>query len=145
MELLFELYCEELPASYLDKAIETLPEQLTKKLTDLRAAPESVRATGTPRRIVLHATGLPREQRSSSEELTGLPSKRRMTSPGSTPAFSAGPPFSTELTRAPWTLGRPNPSASSLVIGWITTPIRPRVTLPDERSCWATSWPQATS
>ncbi|HZU98390.1 MAG TPA: glycine--tRNA ligase subunit beta [Planctomycetota bacterium] len=73
MDFLFELYCEELPASYLDKAIDTIPEQLTKKLTDLRAAPESVRATGTPRRIVVHAAGLPREQRASSEELTGPP------------------------------------------------------------------------
>ena len=75
----------------------------------------------------------------SSEEFTGLPSKRRITSPASMPAFSAGPPFSTELTSAPWGFGSPKPSASSFVTGWITTPMRPRVTLPVVRSCCAMS------
>jgi glycyl-tRNA synthetase beta chain len=76
MDLLFELYCEELPASYLDKAIEFLPEIVTKKLSELRLVRpegEHIAVTGTPRRIVLSLTGLPREQKSNTEELTGPP------------------------------------------------------------------------
>src|SRR4051812_42114049 len=72
-DLLFELYCEELPASYLDKAIESLPEQLSKTLEEQRLAGEKVHVTGTPRRIAIHVAGLPKEQRSSSEELMGPP------------------------------------------------------------------------
>ncbi len=72
-DLLFELYCEELPASYLDKAIESLTEQTAKKLEDLRIPGEKVHVTGSPRRIAVHVTGLPDEQRSSSEELLGPP------------------------------------------------------------------------
>jgi hypothetical protein len=53
--------------------------------------------------------------RGKSLELTmALPSNFRMTSPGSMPAFSAGPPFSTALTAAPWALLKPNDSARSL-------------------------------
>jgi glycyl-tRNA synthetase beta chain len=76
MDLLFELYCEELPASYLDKAIEIFPEIVTQKLSELRlfrSEGEHLRVTGTPRRIVLSLTGLPREQRALSEELSGPP------------------------------------------------------------------------
>ncbi len=54
----------------------------------------------------------------------------------SMPALSAGPSFSTELTSAPWGLGSPKDSASSLVTSWITTAMRPRVTRPVVRS-----WP----
>src|ERR1019366_833661 len=53
----------------------------------------------------------------SSDEFTSLPSNLRITSPASMPAFSAGLPFSTELTNAPLGLGKPNDSASSLVTG----------------------------
>lgn len=72
-DLLFELYSEELPASYLDKAIESLLEQTKKKLEELRIPGEKVHVTGTPRRVAVHVTGLPAEQRSSSEELMGPP------------------------------------------------------------------------
>ncbi|MEZ0230201.1 MAG: glycine--tRNA ligase subunit beta [Planctomycetota bacterium] len=72
-DLLFELYCEELPASYLDKAIDSLSDQTAKKLEELRIRGERVHVTGSPRRIAIHVSGLPREQRSSSEELLGPP------------------------------------------------------------------------
>src|SRR2546427_9365834 len=73
--------------------------------------------------------------RGNSVELdTGLPSNLRIMSPVSTPAFSAGPPFSTEFTRAPAGLESPKDSASSLETSWITTPIRPRATRPNWRS-----------
>ena len=72
---------------------------------------------------------------SSEDELTVLPSTLRMMSPGSTPAFSAGPPLSTELTSAPATLESPNASAVSLLTSWICTPMRPRVTRPFSWIC----------
>ena len=55
------------------------------------------------------------------------------------PALSAGPPFSTEFTSAPCGFSRPKDSASSFVTSWITTPMRPRVTLPDVLSWLAMS------
>src|SRR5207302_8914422 len=75
-DLLFELYCEELPASYLDRVIETLPAQVTTRLGDLRILgnPE-VRVTGSPRRIAVSVRGVLNEQKSSAEELTGPPVK----------------------------------------------------------------------
>src|SRR4051794_26122697 len=72
-DLLFELSSEELPASYLDKAIDSLDEQTPKKLEALRVKGDKVHVTGTRRRVVVHVTGVPSEQRSSSEELLGPP------------------------------------------------------------------------
>jgi glycyl-tRNA synthetase beta chain len=74
-DLLFELSTEELPASYLDRAIETLPDQLKKRLSDLRVLGEAatIRATGTPRRIAVHVSGLLADQRGNAEEVMGPP------------------------------------------------------------------------
>ena len=52
---------------------------------------------------------------SSDDVRTSRPSTLTMMSPASTPPFSAGPPFSTELTSAPMGLARPNDSAVSLL------------------------------
>ena len=51
-----------------------------------------------------------------------LPLNLRITSPGSMPAFSAGLPFSTELTRAPAGLSSPKDSANCWFTSWIVTP-----------------------
>ena len=79
-DLLFELYVEELPASYLDKAIESLGREAAQLLTAERLIPEAksptdalVRVTGTPRRIVLHVRDVRAEQPGETEELTGPP------------------------------------------------------------------------
>src|SRR5579871_5556648 len=75
-DLLFELSCEELPASYVDRAIESLPEVLVPKLKELRLLPanaSAVRSTGTPRRIVVHVRDVLSQQTSLSEELVGPP------------------------------------------------------------------------
>src|SRR2546423_5146178 len=48
-------------------------EQTSKKLEELRVKGEKVHVTGTPRRVAVSVTGLPAEQRSSSEELMGPP------------------------------------------------------------------------
>ena len=59
-----------------------------------------------------------------------LPLTAVMMSPSCRPAFAAGPSFSTWLTIAPLGAFMPKLSARSCVTLWITTPIRPRVTLP---------------
>ncbi|MNT36495.1 hypothetical protein D3C72_1725810 [compost metagenome] len=64
-----------------------------------------------------------------------LPSNLVMTSPGSTPAFSPGEPASTPRTSAPCALPRPMASATSFVTWSICTPMRPRETRPEVRSC----------
>ena len=75
----------------------------------------------------------------SLELSTGLPSKETMMSVASTPAFSAGLAFSTELTSAPRARSRPKEVARSRVTSWITTPMRPRATRPFSFSCFCTS------
>lgn len=74
-DLLFELYVEELPASYLDKAIAGLSEKVPAKLQELRVVDGQprVRVSGTPRRIAVHAAGLLASQLGQEEELTGPP------------------------------------------------------------------------
>ena len=68
----------------------------------------------------------------------GLPLYERMTSPGLSPAFSAGPPDSTVETSAPCGRSRPNDCASEELRSWMPTPMRPRSTLPVFSSCSAT-------
>ncbi|MBI3723854.1 glycine--tRNA ligase subunit beta [bacterium] len=77
-DLLFELYSEELPASYLDRAIDSLPRAVFQRLSELRlllesASEKSVRCTGSPRRIVFHFENVLSEQASKEEELVGPP------------------------------------------------------------------------
>jgi len=79
----------------------------------------------------------------SLEASTALLSNLTMMSLASTPALSAGLPFSTEFTSAPRARSRPNEVAMSRVTSWITTPMRPRDTRPLSRSCFCTS--RATS
>ena len=66
-----------------------------------------------------------------------LPSNRRMMSPASTPAFSAGEPASTLRTSAPWGRPRPMDSATSLVTWSMDTPMRPRLTRPVGPRSWS--------
>ena len=68
--------------------------------------------------------------RSALLSVTDLPSRLTMTSPRSMPAFAAGLPFTTPLTRAPFTSSRPRPWASSEVMPCTVTPSWPRWTSP---------------
>ena len=61
---------------------------------------------------------------------TGLPSTSSSTSPGLTPALSAGPPRSTPAINAPRVAPSLRDSAIGGVISCTSTPIQPRVTLP---------------
>lgn len=73
-DLLLEIGTEELPASYLDAAIEQLSSLAKDALAKARLAPAgAVAVTGTPRRIVVAVEGLPERQPDSDVESSGPP------------------------------------------------------------------------
>jgi glycyl-tRNA synthetase beta chain len=55
--LLLEIGCEELPSSFVDAALEALPDLFRTRLTALRLTHDEVNALGTPRRLttIVHA------------------------------------------------------------------------------------------
>jgi glycyl-tRNA synthetase beta chain len=72
-DLLFEIGCEELPASFVEAAIEALPTIVDKRLSELRLDHEGVRALGTPRRLAVIVKGLSTQQPDLEERVTGPP------------------------------------------------------------------------
>ncbi|MBL8742853.1 MAG: glycine--tRNA ligase subunit beta, partial [Myxococcales bacterium] len=74
-DLLLEIGCEELPSSFVESAIQTLPDLATKRFAALRLGHGAVRALGTPRRLALLVTGLAEQQPDLSEEVLGPPVK----------------------------------------------------------------------
>ena len=61
-DLLIEIGCEELPASFVETALRALPELAKKKLAELRLGHGDVRALGTPRRLALIVRALATRQ-----------------------------------------------------------------------------------
>ncbi|MFP4175690.1 MAG: glycine--tRNA ligase subunit beta [Candidatus Brocadiia bacterium] len=72
-DLLFEIGTEEIPAGYIEPALADMEESLHRTLTDNRLEPASIGTAGTPRRLVMWATGLPAEQPPEREEVVGPP------------------------------------------------------------------------
>jgi glycyl-tRNA synthetase beta chain len=72
-DLLFEIGCEELPATFVHAALEALPGLAQKKLAELRLSHGAVRTLGTPRRLALIVEGLAARQPDLEEEVTGPP------------------------------------------------------------------------
>lgn len=72
-DLLLEIGCEELPASFVDGALAALPAIVTKRLDALRIAHGEARPLGSPRRISLLVEGVAERQPDVEEELTGPP------------------------------------------------------------------------
>ncbi|MBM4377455.1 MAG: glycine--tRNA ligase subunit beta [Deltaproteobacteria bacterium] len=72
-DLLFEIGCEELPASFVEGALNALPELLRERLAALRLDHGGLRALGTPRRIAVIVPGLASHQPDLEEELVGPP------------------------------------------------------------------------
>ncbi|MGL5232077.1 MAG: glycine--tRNA ligase subunit beta, partial [Fusobacteriaceae bacterium] len=62
MKLLFEIGMEEIPARFLDNALEELKKNMEKKLNDNRVKFESIKTFGTPRRLVIYVEGVAQEQ-----------------------------------------------------------------------------------
>lgn len=72
-DLLLEIGCEELPASFVEAAIAALPGIANGKLEELRLSHAKVRAVGTPRRLALLIDGLAEKQPDLDEEVLGPP------------------------------------------------------------------------
>jgi glycyl-tRNA synthetase beta chain len=72
-DLLLEIGCEELPASFVDSALAALPALVTKRLEGLRITFGAARPLGSPRRIALVVEALADRQPDVEEELTGPP------------------------------------------------------------------------
>ncbi|HEY7531651.1 MAG TPA: glycine--tRNA ligase subunit beta, partial [Nitrospiraceae bacterium] len=73
-ELLLEVGSEELPFEFIAPALASLQDQAGRMLTEARLSFRSVRAYGTPRRLVLVVDGLAAVQAATTKEAMG-PSK----------------------------------------------------------------------
>jgi len=72
-DFLLEIGTEEIPASYIQPALDQMENQIIKLLKESRIDFESVRAIGTPRRLVLSVTGVSTRQADHTVEVMGPP------------------------------------------------------------------------
>ena len=70
-ELILELFSEEIPARMQAQAERDLERLVMGKLDEAGLKAERVETFSTPRRLVLHAVGLPTQQADRSEERKG--------------------------------------------------------------------------
>ncbi len=81
-DLLFEIGCEELPASYLTRAIDDLPGLIDAKLREARLLEadrqegDGIAATGSPRRLVVAVKDVRDRQPDEDVEASGPPEDR---------------------------------------------------------------------
>ncbi len=68
---LLEIGVEELPARFIDPALQQLEDMSRNMLTELRIAFGQIKAYGTPRRLALLIEGLGDEQQSLTKEVKG--------------------------------------------------------------------------
>ncbi len=72
---LLEVGTEELPASFVDEALEQWRSQIPKSLTAAYFTPSAVDYYGTPRRLAVVISGLPTQQPDQEEEIKGPPAQ----------------------------------------------------------------------
>jgi glycyl-tRNA synthetase beta chain len=73
-ELLLEIGCEELPASWLDSLTRQIGDVATAQLVEQRLTPESPAETfSTPRRLTLRIARLPERQTDREDMISGPP------------------------------------------------------------------------
>lgn len=70
-DLLFELGCEEMPATAVDRAAKDLADTVCARLVESGIEFGAVRHLGTPRRLTLGIDGLPDRQPDREEEVRG--------------------------------------------------------------------------
>ncbi|MBA2663126.1 MAG: glycine--tRNA ligase subunit beta [Bradymonadaceae bacterium] len=75
MELIFEIGCEELPASYIEPALKHLREQFVEQCAAMRVDIDDVQVLATPRRLTLLVGKLAEHQRDLEEVRTGPPAQ----------------------------------------------------------------------
>ena len=89
-ELLLEIGTEEIPSRVLPPALIELKEKAARMLTDARIPAERVETFGTPRRLVVHATGVPSRQVTQVTEVTGPPRSAAYAADGRPTAAAIG-------------------------------------------------------
>jgi glycyl-tRNA synthetase beta chain len=89
-DLLYEIGTEELPAGYLEPALEALVRQVGDALESLGLGGGTVRATGSPRRLVLCASGIPARQPTRSQRSVGPPAQVAFGADGTPTAAALG-------------------------------------------------------
>lgn len=73
--LLLEIGTEEIPAGYIEPALEFLSSVLLQKMTDVRIEHGSARVFGTPRRLAVEVQQVADKQKSLTSEVLGPPEK----------------------------------------------------------------------
>ena len=73
LPLLIEIGVEELPASFVDGALATLPAIMEAKLKEARLPHGALRALGTPRRLAVLVADVATRQEDVDEEVVGPP------------------------------------------------------------------------
>lgn len=70
-ELVFELGCEELPASQVPKVSKTLEQEIVGRLTSARLVPSASASLSTPRRLLVRVEGIPERQQDEIKKQRG--------------------------------------------------------------------------
>ncbi|MCU0317599.1 MAG: glycine--tRNA ligase subunit beta, partial [Fimbriimonadaceae bacterium] len=70
-ELIFELGCEELPATSVRRAFCDLERGIVSRLREAGVETLDSRSLGTPRRLIVQVTGLPDRQPDTKKEVRG--------------------------------------------------------------------------
>ena len=73
--LLLEIGTEEIPAGYIAPALKQMEELFAEQVKKNRLSFDSIHTTGTPRRLVLFASGLPQRQEDIVQEVKGPAAK----------------------------------------------------------------------
>jgi glycyl-tRNA synthetase beta chain len=73
--LLLEIGTEEIPAGYIEPALEFLSSVLLQKMTDARIEHGGARVFGTPRRLSVEVQQVANKQKSLTSEILGPPEK----------------------------------------------------------------------
>jgi glycyl-tRNA synthetase beta chain len=81
-DLLFEIGCEELPASFVNGALKAMPTLLAEALGHARLTHGEIVAYGTPRRLAVLAKGVAEATPDLEEEVLGPPKSAAFTADG---------------------------------------------------------------
>ncbi|MBI5558403.1 MAG: glycine--tRNA ligase subunit beta [Deltaproteobacteria bacterium] len=74
-EFLLEIGTEEIPAGYIEPALQYMRESMDRKLKELSLSFDSIKTAATPRRLTLCVSGLCVRQPDRREEVLGPPKK----------------------------------------------------------------------
>lgn len=70
-DLLFEIGAEEIPAGFVERALDELVDGLRQGLVENELAPQEIKRCGTPRRLTVFVKGIPEFQKDRVVEVLG--------------------------------------------------------------------------